>query len=471
MHRTRFAARVAFASLLTVVMLTTAPARAGVQLHRLFRDNAVLQRGVKLAVWGTTDKSEKVTVSAAGQEVSAEPKDGKWRVQLAPLSAGAPFTMTVTQGSEKVELKNLLAGEVWICGGQSNMQWAVKQSAGAPEAIAASANDKIRLFTVERRGAPQPESDVMKGEWSVCGPQTVPEFTAVGYFFGRDLQKALGVPVGLINSNIGGTTAERWMRKEAIESNADLAGITSPQGASDLYNAMIVSLAPYAIAGAIWYQGESNAERAIQYRKLMPAMIKSWRDTFGQGDFPFLMVQLAPFKDISPEPQESDWAELREAQLMTVQTTPKVGMAVITDVGEEKDIHPQKKEPVGARLAIAARAIAYGEKIEPIGPVFDKMTVKDGKAVLTFTHLGGGLVAKDGELKGFTIAGDDKKFVNALAKVDGDTVVVSSDKVAKPAAVRFGWANFPVVNLWSKAGLPATPFRTDSWPAVTDGKK
>lgn len=460
---------VASASLVTALLLL-APLEAGLQPHGLFRDNAVLQRGVKLPVWGSTDKPGKVTVSIAGQTASAEPKDGKWRVDLAPLAAGGPHVLAIAQGDEKLELKNVLAGEVWLCGGQSNMQWSVSQSAGAQEAIAASANEKIRLFTVPRRGAPAPESDV-KGNWSLCAPEAVKDFTAVGYYFGRDLQKALGVPVGLINSNIGGTTAERWMRKEAIDSNPDLAGITSPQGASDLYNAMIAPLAPYGVAGAIWYQGESNAERAVQYRKLMPAMIKSWRDTFGHGDFPFLMVQLAPFKQISEEPQESDWAELREAQLMTTRASPKVGLAVITDVGEQNDIHPQKKEPVGARLALAARAIAYGEKIEHSGPVFEQMAVKDGKAVLKLTHVGGGLVAKGGDLKGFTIAGDDRKFVNAEARIEGDAVVVWSDKVPKPAAVRFGWANYPVVNLWNKAGLPATPFRTDDFPVTTDGKK
>jgi len=460
-----------FASvLLLIVFEASVPLQAGVKAHGLFRDNAVLQRGVKLPVWGTTDGSGKVTVGLAGQEASAEPKEGKWRVDLAPLAAGGPHTLTISQGSEKVEIKNILLGEVWLCGGQSNMQWSLSATAGAKEAIAASSNDKIRLFTVPRRGAPKPESDV-EGGWSVCGPDTVHDFTAVGYYFGRDLQKALNVPVGLISSNIGGTTAERWMRKEDIDSNPDLKGMSTPQGASDLYNAMIAPLSPFGVAGAIWYQGESNADRAVQYRKLMPAMIKSWRDTLGQGDFPFLIVQLAPFMKIQPEPMESAWAELREAQLMTVQTTPRTGMAVITDVGDENDIHPQKKEPVGARLAVAALAIGYGQKIEFSGPVYDKMTVDGGKATLTFTHVGGGLVAKDGDLKGFTIAGEDKKFHNARAKIEGDTVVVWSDEVPKPAAVRYGWANCPVVNLWNKAGLPATPFRTDSFAVTTEGKR
>ena len=243
--------------------------------------------------------------------------------------------------------------------------------------------------------------------------------------------------------------------------------VTSAKRPCGLYNAMIAPLLPYAIKGAIWYQGESNAGRSFEYRKLFPAMIKCWRDEWKQGDFPFLFVQLAPFMKIEPEPKESGWAELREAQLLTALHCPKTAQAVITDVGEEADVHPKQKDPVGARLALAAQAIAYGEKIEFSGPAYAAMKVQGNKVILSFTHLGGGLVAKDGALKGFTIAGADKKFVNAQAEIQGDKIVVCCDQVAKPAAVRYGWANFPVVNLWSKAGLPASPFRTDDWPGVT----
>jgi sialate O-acetylesterase len=236
---------------------------------------------------------------------------------------------------------------------------------------------------------------------------------------------------------------------------------------------MIAPLVPYAIQGAIWYQGETNATlaRAPHYNRLFSTLITDWRSAFGQGDFPFLFVQLAPFMQIASEPGESAWAELREAQLMTTRTSPKTAMAVITDVGDEKDIHPQKKEPVGARLALAARAIAYGEKIEYSGPVFEKISIDGDKATLSFTYTGGGLVARDGDLKGFTIAGDDKRFQDASARIEGDKVIVWSEKVPKPAQVRYGWANYPVGNLWSKAGLPASPFRTDSFPGVTDDKK
>jgi sialate O-acetylesterase len=446
-----------------------APARAAVALHALFSDNAVLQQGVKLPVWGTSDGAEKVTVTLAGQEATAEPKDGKWRVDFEPLKAGGPHELTVTQGDQKLQVKNVLVGEVWLCGGQSNMQWGVNQSAGAQEGIANSANDQIRLLTVPRRGSPQPESKVT-ADWKLCSPESVPSFSAVGYYFGRDLQKALGVPVGLISSNWGGTTAERWMSKESIEGNPDLQGMSKPQGASDLYNAMIAPLAPYAIRGAIWYQGESNADRAVQYRKLLPAMIKNWRDTFGQGDFPFLIVQLAPFKQIVDAPGESDWAELRDAQLHAAKTVPNAGLAVITDAGDA-DIHPPQKAPVGARLAVLARGIAYGEKIVHSGPVFDKLVVSGERAIVYFQHVGGGLEARGGDLKGFTLAGADKKFHNATAKIEGDTVVVTSDKVPQPVAVRFGWAIYPNVNLWNKDGLPASPFRSDEFPLTTESRK
>ena len=443
---------------------------AALKPNALFSDNAVLQQKVNVPVWGTADSADKVTVSIAGQDASATPKDGKWRVELAPINAGGPYAMTITQGNEKVELKNILVGEVWICGGQSNMQWALKQSEGGSEAIATAGNDKIRLFTVPRRGADAPESNV-SGNWTAAAPDTVGDFSAVGYFFGRDLQKQLAVPVGLISSNVGGTAAEQWMSKESIDSHPELKDMSKPQGASMLYNAMIAPLAPYDIAGVIWYQGESNAGRAYQYRTLLPAMVKNWRDTFGQGDFPFLIVQIAPYEAIVKEPSDSVWAEIRDAQLHVSQNVPKTALIVTTDVGDEKDIHPRKKEPVGNRLALAARALVYGEQVEYSGPKFENMTVDGDKAILRFTHATGGLVARGGPLSGFTIAGEDKKFHTAEARIVGNTVVVTSDKVTKPVAVRYGWAAYPVVNLCNGDDLPASPFRTDSFPITTQDKK
>jgi sialate O-acetylesterase len=324
------------------------------------------------------------------------------------------------------------------------------------------------LFTVKHGGAAQPR-DSVEGKWDECSPATVGEFSAVAYHFGVALQKQLNVPIGLISTNVGGTPAQRWTPKEVLESTPELKPHAAEKNASDLYNAMIHPLLSYSIRGAIWYQGESNAGQAYRYRVLFPAMIKSWRDRWNQGDFPFLFVQLAPW-EAPNDPTHETWAELREAQLMTLSKSPNTAMAVITDVGDEKDIHPPQKKPVGERLALAARALAYGEKIEHSGPIFESLTTSGERAILRFTHTGEGLEARGEKLTGFTVAGEDKKFHPADAKIEGDTVIVTSTEVSRPVAVRFGWRNYPVVNLWNKNGLPASPFRTDNWPGVTEGK-
>ncbi len=506
---------------------------AVVKPHELFSDGMVLQRGMKCPIWGTATPGEQVQVTftaksdlitSASSAATAADERGNWRVDLlvAAETAGGPYELTI-KGTNTITIKDVYVGEVWVCSGQSNMEWQLRHSHNGEEEIQKSANRNIRLFTVPKRTSDKPLTSV-NASWQECKPETVAGFTAVGYFFGRDLQKSLNVPVGLIHTSWGGTLAEAWTTRAALAGNADLKSMideydrTRPSARANyekalrkyeadlvkykeeaakakekgekppraprrpvepdknpnrpcvLYNAMIHPLQPYAIKGAIWYQGESNAGRAQQYRTLFPTMIQSWRETWKEGDFPFLFVQLAPFMEIVSEPQESAWAELREAQLLTSLKLKNTGMAVITDVGDPKDIHPKKKEPVGARLALAARAMAYGEKIEYSGPLYDKMSVKDGKAVLHFKHVGKGLEAKDGELHGFTIAGEDHKFHNARAEIQGDTILVWSDKVTQPVAVRYGWANCPVVNLWNKDGLPASPFRTDDFPMVTAPK-
>jgi sialate O-acetylesterase len=452
-------------------LLAAASAQAAVEPHALFSDNAVLQQKVKVPVWGTTDKAEPVKVSIAGQTVEATPKDGKWKAELAPLTAGGPHVLTISQGDEKVERKNILVGEVWLCGGQSNMQWAVSQSEGAEAAIAASANDQLRLITVPRERDTNPRENV-KAAWVVAGPSTTPDFSAVGYFFGRDLQKKLGVPVGLISSNVGGTAAEEWIGGKTLAAHKELEGTyTPPGGSSQLYNAMIAPLAPFPVAGSIWYQGESNAGRAVHYQKLLPAMIESWRDTFHKPDMPFLIVQIAPYDKERAYSPDTIWAEIREAQRHIVNHVPKTALIVTLDVGDEQDIHPRKKEPVGARLALAARGIAYGEDLAYSGPSFEKSEIDGNKIRLKFEHYEGGLEAKGGPLKGFTIAGEDKKFHPAKAEIDGNTIVVSSDQVAKPVAVRYAWLANPEGNLWNKAGLPASPFRTDDFPLTTQNNK
>jgi sialate O-acetylesterase len=440
-------------------------ARAEVKLHGLFTDHMVLQRGMPVPVWGTAADGEQVKVEFCGHSVATTAAGGKWKVELPALEAGGPHELVVS-GGNTLTLHDVLVGEVWLASGQSNMQWAINQSADPPAVIAASDCPQLRLFTVNREFLPDPILEVRGGPWKVSSPETTPDFTAVGYHFGRHLQTALGVPVGILSTNLGGTAAEWWTSKETLAADPELAGLISDARSSGLYNAMIAPLVPFACRGVIWYQGESNAGRAWQYRRLFPTMIQNWRKSFGQ-DFPFLFVQLAPFHKIVNEPGDSDWAELREAQLHTMQTVPKTGMAVITDVGDEVDIHPKQKEPVGARLALAARAIAYGEAIEFSGPVFEKLEVRGKEAVLRFSHLGGGLEVRGEKLTGFAIAGEDKKFHNADARIEGETVVVSCPAVANPVAVRFGWANFPVVNLWNKAGLPASPFRTDNFKVTT----
>lgn len=470
-----------------------APSRAEVKPHALFSDHMVIQRDMAAPVWGTAEPGQEVTVSIAGQTKKAVTgPDGKWQVKLDPLPAGGPHELSIGQ----VALKNVLVGEVWVCSGQSNMEWSVRSSAN-PEAEIAGANyPKIRLFTAPRRSIDTPQKDV-NGAWKPCSPETIAGFSAVAYFFGRELWKTLEVPVGLIHSSWGGTAAELWTRRGVLEADADFKGLLdaydkrreahasalerhkeaaqkakaegkpapkAPPGPglapSSLYNGMIAPLIPYAIRGAIWYQGESNASRARQYQKLFPAMIKNWREDWGQGDFPFLFVQLANFMARKPDPSESAWAELREAQLRTL-SVPKTGMAVIVDIGDAKDIHPKNKQDVGRRLALAAQAVAYGRDVVSSGPIFDSMNVEGDRVRLTFKHVGGGLVARGEKLTGFAIAGADKKFAWADAKIDGSHVIVWSDKVPQPAAVRYAWADNPECNLYNKEGLPASPFRTD----------
>jgi sialate O-acetylesterase len=478
--------------LLSLALVAATAARADVKLPALISDGMVLQQGVNLPLWGWADEGEVVTVEFQNQKVVATAKAGKWMVRLKPLKAGGPFTLTVS-GKNKIEVKNVLVGEVWICGGQSNMQWQLRQTDNAETEIASAKYPMIRLFTVPRSEVDAPAVDVKAG-WKECSPETVPTFSAVGYYFGRDLHQARNVPIGLINNAVGGSPAESWVSANVLNADAEYKQFAAeylkrmeqygkamekyredaekaraenkpaprapgkPWMPSGLYNGMLAPLVPYAIKGAIWYQGESNAARAYQYA------------VWGQGDFPFLFVQLAAFGPNSEKLGESDWAELREAQLMTLSASPKTGMALAIDVGAYNDIHPRHKQPVGSRLALAARAIAYGEKTIHSGPVYQSMKIEGDRAVLSFKHAGGGLEARGGELKGFILAGEDKVWREAKAEIKGDRVIVWSPEVAKPVAVRYGWMKFPTCNLYNKEGLPATPFRTDDWPGVTAAK-
>lgn len=506
------------------LLCTASSLFADVQPNPLFSDGVVLQQGVEIPVWGTASENEEVTVQFHGQTAKAVAKDGKWMVRLKPETAGGPYEMEI-EGVNELFIRNVMVGEVWVCSGQSNMQWKMSQCPNYKEEMAGANYPKLRMFTVGQKIAARGPETVVSGSWAECSPATIPNFSAVGYFFGRDLHKAKGVAVGLINSSWGGTPAQAWTSLSGLEAEPELAGYVNaiknklaswdqdavvypqlqqkyqqdlklwnenpeikawteevskaraaglaipPQPAAPvrpkapqppggdqntatvLWNGMISPLLPYAIKGVIWYQGEANNGKAAEYATLFPRMIRDWREKWGQGEFPFLFVQIAPFNGMSPE--------IREAQLVSWQKTPNTAMAVITDVGEAGDIHPKRKEPVGARLALAARALAYGEKIVYSGPVYASHKVEGNKVVLSFDHIGGGLMAKDGALKGFTIAGADQKFVPATAEIKADKVIVSCPEIAAPVAVRYGWINVPDVNLFNKEGLPATPFRTD----------
>ncbi len=461
-------------------------------LHPLFSDHAVLQRGMKVPVWGWTQPGEEVTVSFAGQTKKAKADaDGKWMVRLDSMKASAsPQVLSVTSASHQASINDILVGDVWLCSGQSNMEMGMGAD-NATNDMASADFPTIRLLTIAKLATNEP-MQVVPCHWLPCSPDTIKQgnwngFSAVGFFFGRELHKDLNVPIGLIHSSWGGTVAEAWTSREALEPLGDFkdrleaAKIPpapkpgparfNPNITTVLFNGMISPLLPFAIKGAIWYQGESNADRAYQYRKLLPAMIADWRARFGEGDFPFYIVQLAAYKATNAEPRENDWAELREAQALTARTVGNSGLAVTIDIGDAKDIHPKDKVDVGKRLALCALANAYGKKVEFSGPWYKSMKKTDKGIRIAFDHVDGGLIAKGGDLKGFAIAGEDHKFVWADAVVDGKTVLVSSPNVAKPVAVRYAWDSNPVCNLFNEAGLPAVPFRTDDWPMSTQNRK
>ena len=628
-----------------------------VTLPVLFTDHMVLQRDVPIAVWGWASPNGTVTVSINGQQAeTVVGADSTWRLDMPPMAAGGPHTLTIA-GAETITLKDALVGEVWVASGQSNMEWPVQASNDAEAEIQAADYPNIRLFKVKRTVSYTPQQRVEAEGWHAVTPETIPEFSAVAYFFGRTLHQDLNVPIGLIETAWGGTPAEAWTSGPALMNLPDFAEhVTNLKAGADegemasfeeqqaawlqrlkekdqgyeqghprwadadfdasswptmdvpqlwesaglpgydgvvwfrksfdlpaawngqdltlnlamiddidttwvngvqvgsteqynthraytvpadvlkpgtntiavrvldtgggggiwgeaedmnfargssmqslagawayqpgiaagpdqprpprrmqnqpttLYNAMLAPLIPYTIQGAIWYQGESNAGRAYQYRSLFATMIQDWRDQWKQGTFPFYFVQLANFMEPQQNPVEAQtWPELREAQTMALQL-PNTAQAVIIDIGEADDIHPRNKQDVGLRLALAALNQTYVQDIVFSGPAYRAMTQESGALRLHFDHTGGGLVTRDGALKGFAIAGADSQFVWAEAQIDGETVVVSSPDVPDPVAARYAWANNPVISLFNQEGLPASPFRTDDWPGVTQGQ-
>jgi sialate O-acetylesterase len=625
---------------------------AEVRLPHIFSNNMVLQRNVPIPIWGWAAKGEKIKLVFGEKKFAATANnDGKWLVYMDPMPAGGPYELVIS-ATNQIIFKNILIGEVWICSGQSNMEWPLNNVNNAAKEVMEARNPQIRLFTVPKKISAHPETDIESGNWQECSPETASEFSAVGYFFGKNLYKDLNVPIGLINSSWGGTVLETWTSFEAIstipdfqdaltalkkidikkkEAQADsvlkewknklenddqgklqnwkspeisdsswntmdipqawehaglnmdgvvwfrkeivldsaevTAGITINLGAIDdsdqsflngekigetinqyskkriytispgilkkgknllavrvtdtgggggiwgdpkdlfynsvkgntslaglwkynigidpginptegigpnafptlLFNGMISPILPYALQGAIWYQGESNASRAYQYETIFPILINDWRKQWNNSNLSFLFVQLANYMAAKPEPENSSWAELRDAQLKTLSVN-KTGMAVIIDIGEANDIHPRNKQDVGYRLSLAARKVAYNEQVLHSGPTFDSFTIDGNKLILKFNNIGSGLIAKDkyGYLKGFTIAGEDQKFVWAKAIIDGDKVIVWSDDISNPVNVRYAWADNPDdANFYNKEGLPASPFRTDNWKGIT----
>jgi sialate O-acetylesterase len=635
--------------LLLLVVSSTAWMAAGEErplIHRLFNDHMVFPRDIEAPVWGWCEPGKEVTVSMAGKSAKAVAgADGRWQVKLGPFAAGGPHELMIT-GPKEEKITDVLVGDVWICSGQSNMEWTVNSSSNPQEEISKANHPRIRLFYVPKRISAEPQANVV-ADWDVCSPQSVAGFSAVGYYFGRLLHEQTGIPIGLINSNWGGTVAEAWTSAGALKTMDDFKGAVedfermaksgqddfeqimaewwkkndpgsvgglgfadpgvdvngwkamnlpgnwegqglpdfdgivwfrrdfdlpenwtdkdaklhlgpiddrdttwvngskvgemtdwnhdrvykvpkkllkagrntiavrvldtgggggfhgraeqmklerqggeavalagewrwnmtkpigevaqppsridnNPNAITVLSNGMIACLEPFAIKGAIWYQGESNAGRAEQYRRLLPTMIKDWRQRFGVGDFPFYIVQLANFMDPTTDPVQSGWAELREAQLWTAMNVPNCGIAVTTDIGDAKDIHPRNKQDVGKRLALEALAKAYGKQLVHQGPLYKAMKVEGNAVRLEFDHVGGGLEQRGDKLAGFAIAGADGKFVHGEARIDGATVIVTGPGVEQPTAVRYGWANNPPATLFNKDGLPASPFRTDA---------
>jgi len=462
-----------------LVLLTASTVLAELKLPAMFTSNGVLQQGKPVPVWGWADADAEVAVTFAGQTKTANSdKDGKWIVKLDALKANKePATMTIKSGDAELKVENILVGEVWFCSGQSNMEWTVNRSI-LPDTVNADEFPMIRHIKVPHVRAAEPAAD-FNGAWQVSDKATANGFTAVGFFFATQLQKELDTPIGLIGCNWGGTRIEPWTPPEGFEIVKDKIDINALGDKSSMYHGMVCAVKPYAIAGSIWYQGESNGGEGESYLWKTKAMVEGWRKVWGQGDFPYYLVQLANFRAPNPEPAGGDgWAKIREAQTAVLSEVKNTGMAVIIDVGEANDIHPRNKYDVGSRLALWALAKDYGKSdVVYSGPLYKEAKVEGDKIRISFDHVGSGLMAAKKsspqsidapqpaeKLAGFAIAGDDQKWAWADAVIDGDTVVVSAPEVKNPVAVRYGFSMNPdKVNLYNKEGLPAGPFRTDKW--------
>jgi sialate O-acetylesterase len=456
-------------------LFLTIVATANVRLPAIIGNHMVLQQNSIASLWGWSDASEKITIRTSWDTTTytttATP-EARWQIALKTPAAGGPHRITI-QGNNKIELEDVMIGEVWLCSGQSNMEWSGDN--GLPQTIAEmpqATQKEIRFFHVPRTTSRYPQDDV-KAQWVVCNPDDMKRFSAIGYFFGKELNEALRAPVGLINASWGGTPAEVWTPESTVAGNTELAAAAkklTPQqwwpirpGAS--YNGMIVPLAPFNIAGVLWYQGESNVGTAATYTPLFSALIENWRQVFGK-QVPFYFVQIAPYSGYGKDNMSS--ALLREAQTATL-TLPRTGIVVTTDLVDNiADIHPKMKREVAHRLAQLALGDSYGQKVPPFqSPRYSHHTEEKGRIRIHFSDGVSKLTSKGGAPTEFYIAGDDRKFYPAVAKIEGKTVVVLSKQVTKPVAVRFAFTNAPQPNLYGENGLPVVPFRTDKWNDVS----
>jgi len=489
--------------LISLLLLSTCLLHAEVSMPRVLASHMVLQRDLPVHLWGWANAGEKVTVSFRGESRETQASElGQWSIYLPPGEAGGPFVLTV-KGTNTLTLDDVLVGDVWVASGQSNMEFEMPKAATASADLPKAANGRIRLMIVSREAAEYPLTDVNQDPvgngtaWAVSTPETAKKFSAVAWYFAREIEQHEHVPVGVIDSTWGGTVAEAWTSMTALGSDPGLAPIFTARGhmmereatallqetvrerqrteatsqgkpvppaawhpllnmwaPSMLYNGMIAPLTPFPIRGVIWYQGESNSalERAPSYERLFRTLIEDWRRQWQVGDFPFLFVQLANFKST---PQEI-WAPIREAQRRTL-ALRNTGMAVTIDIGNPDDVHPTDKLTVGHRLALAARSVSYGERLEYSGPIFRQATPEGSSLRVWFDHTDG-LEAKGGALTGFEVAGADGLFQAAQASIDGKTLVLSSSAVPEPVAARYGWENNPECHLYNRAGLPASPF-------------
>ena len=499
------------------ILLLAGPGRADITLPAIFSDHMVLQRDVPVPVWGWAEPGEHVAASIAGKTRTATADaTGRWKLKLDRLSAATPTTLTV-KGHNTIVVQDVLVGEVWLGSGQSNMQLSVNDVTNAWQERASANIPEIRMFTVARHPATTPQTNC-DGQWVVCSSETVGSFSATAYFFGRELHQKLAVPVGLIHASWGATPIETWTSLPGQEAKLELAPVLKhwqatlpapdrkalaraqyareqalwtnsaakrkaegkpvppepPRPAdprldknypANLFNGMIAPIIPYAIRGAIWYQGENNTanDLARLYSIQLPLLIEDWRQHWNQGDFPFGWVQLPNFKAKATDPAEfSNWSVIRECMLQSLRVN-NTGMAITIDVGDPVLIHPKNKQAVGHRLALWALARVYGLDIPFSGPLPAGQTINGDQVILSFSHTEGGLVASGGELTGFAIAGADHRWIWAKAFIRNDQVIVSSPEVQSPKAVRYAWAANPAASLFNGAGLPASPFRTDDW--------